>query len=419
MAATSAAFQDRIHAVASAIIKRMHTLASPVRLAVGLSTFRNRAGLLGSMLIAPINMRRNLPPANRTRVNQLIGEINADWDQLQFHVGLESEEAAVFDAWRNRTRERYMTHGLALVENTVRQLQEAEYTTLNAADFTARYVLAMQPVEIWRHRFFEILEHRYAEKARRAWRHLVTVISAALAIMVVAFLAIGRIYWRLQYPFLHVSRDVVELAHDRIFRARDRPPHDKALTPLFDAVDILADRLAERRAVTHQLRQLADMDSLTDLLNRRAFERQARQWLAGYPNEPISLISLDIDHFKQINDRYGHLAGDRVLCELANVLQGLTTDDVIASRFGGDEFAVLIRAGWARSQAIAGQLQTAVRGLEVGTDDDVTIDVAVSIGIAEATSSDLSSLMHAADEQLYAAKTQGRDCIRTTGGGPV
>ncbi len=160
-------------------------------------------------------------------------------------------------------------------------------------------------------------------------------------------------------------------------------------------------------------RLVAERDPLTNLRNRRSFVRHAEALLARESN-PSALLLFDIDHFKQINDTYGHAAGDMVLTEFASMLEGRMQSNWLLARIGGEEFACLIpNAGTTDAADIAEAMRRAVECLHT-TIDGRFVPVAVSIGVAatdEVTSS-LDPLLAAADVALYQAKADGRNAVR-------
>jgi diguanylate cyclase (GGDEF)-like protein/PAS domain S-box-containing protein len=168
-----------------------------------------------------------------------------------------------------------------------------------------------------------------------------------------------------------------------------------------------------------RLEELAVQDGLTGLANRRRFDEALDVEFRRAQREarPLSLLLIDIDHFKTLNDSHGHPAGDRVLRRLATLLAGFAqrAGDV-AARFGGDEFALLLpHTDSAQAEGTAEQLRTAVATLGPLTSD--VMPVTISVGLASTANSRLGaqpdSLVQLADEALYAAKRDGRNCVRT------
>lgn len=169
-------------------------------------------------------------------------------------------------------------------------------------------------------------------------------------------------------------------------------------------------RLADRvTAMKQQLIQHATTDALTGVLNRRAFfDMAAEAELEARAGATLSAILLDVDHFKRINDSYGHEAGDRVLVALGAALK---STDGIAGRLGGEEFCLLVRGATADALERAAALQRSVRALRFGRDDG-EFAVTCSFGIAEReTDETIDRLVRRADVAMYQAKNSGRDRI--------
>jgi diguanylate cyclase (GGDEF)-like protein len=170
---------------------------------------------------------------------------------------------------------------------------------------------------------------------------------------------------------------------------------------------------AEQRA--QDLENLAAVDGLTGLYNRRHFETLARSELARCQRyvRPLSLLLLDVDHFKLINDRLGHAAGDRVLRRIAEMCSASKRDSDVVGRIGGEEFAVLLpETAPDAAQQFAERLRSAVRESPIVIEGE-TIVVTVSIGVAGATlrTSSIDALSRFADQALYDAKRAGRDQV--------
>jgi diguanylate cyclase (GGDEF)-like protein/PAS domain S-box-containing protein len=190
------------------------------------------------------------------------------------------------------------------------------------------------------------------------------------------------------------------------------------------AMDIIyAGRDISRRVVAEQaleasrleLEKLARVDTLTGLANRRQFDERFSLALLRLSRHglPIALMYLDVDHFKRINDNFGHAAGDAVLCTFARRLLDCTRASDLVSRLGGDEFVVLIEDAElpAAAEVIARKLIVAM-GAEI-TIEDSTLQVTTSIGIAYASQpTEAATLMAAADAALYGAKKAGRNTYR-------
>ena len=184
---------------------------------------------------------------------------------------------------------------------------------------------------------------------------------------------------------------------------------------LAQANEGLQARLTEIGILQEQLRERAIRDPLTNLFNRRTLGETLDQELAkaGRKSYPVSLIMMDIDHFKSINDTYGHKAGDQALQYLADFILSCIRRSDTACRFGGDEFIIVMpETSVQSSYERAENIRQGVQSIQL-TDIGIPGSLAVSIGIATypvhgATREDL---LRAADEALYAAKAQGRNRV--------
>jgi diguanylate cyclase (GGDEF)-like protein len=171
------------------------------------------------------------------------------------------------------------------------------------------------------------------------------------------------------------------------------------------------------RAVVSQLdleraKRESRIDPLTGLLNRRAFDERLTT-LLGLDAGELTLMLLDIDHFKSVNDQHGHPAGDQLLQRVAGVLIAQCRGSEPPVRLGGDEFAVLVESPMPKAVALAERIRQAVA--LTGDDPDGPVPT-LSIGLAQAQASDtVAELMARADRALYAVKHAGRDGISTSG----
>jgi len=161
--------------------------------------------------------------------------------------------------------------------------------------------------------------------------------------------------------------------------------------------------------------KLTITDGLTQVNNRRHFdETLEREYLrARRHRRPLSLLVLDIDHFKKINDQYGHLAGDHVLRELAGLVQGRVRRDETVARYGGEEFVVLLPETTLEGAVSLAENLRARIAAHSFVFQNTNIPVTVSIGCSEAIEADTTApdLFRRADELLYQAKKGGRNRV--------
>jgi two-component system chemotaxis response regulator CheY len=202
---------------------------------------------------------------------------------------------------------------------------------------------------------------------------------------------------------------------------------DDYLTKPFDLSELRArigigerilDLETRLRASLQQLSLLASHDSLTGLLNRRALyeiieKEKSRTFRQGIP---FSVIIIDIDHFKLINDQYGHLVGDDALCQVAAVIESQKRNYDYAGRWGGEEFLVVLPgANESEACGVAERIRIAIKDISIPLDDSRGVKLHASLGVASITNEEtfsLEKLIERADKALYQAKEAGRDLVK-------
>jgi diguanylate cyclase (GGDEF)-like protein len=201
----------------------------------------------------------------------------------------------------------------------------------------------------------------------------------------------------------------------------DAMPHDQRAT-LSRIAEHAALSIGNRRLV-RALQGMANTDARTGLPNSRAFDEAVENILATREADaPEAIVLLDLDHFKQFNDRYGHPGGDEALRAFAGILRSSIGDGDIAARYGGEEFAIHLR-GLGRDGAldVAERIRSRVEAAILTLGPGITGRITASLGvaIAPADGSDRISLLRAADSALYVAKANGRNRVATTADAPL
>jgi len=168
-----------------------------------------------------------------------------------------------------------------------------------------------------------------------------------------------------------------------------------------------------RRALIPELLQMAQIDGLSGIYNRRAFTETATALLhrSQQASLPMTLALIDVDHFKQINDRHGHDAGDQVIRAVSELLRRAVRSGDLVGRLGGDEFVILVQLPGEAATQMLDRTREAIEAQPIPTGEDSAVHVSLSVGVAATTGSggyDLSSLLSSADAALYVAKDRGR-----------
>nr|WP_112178182.1 diguanylate cyclase [Paraburkholderia unamae] len=202
---------------------------------------------------------------------------------------------------------------------------------------------------------------------------------------------------------------------DMVVRCSRLPGQDSG-KPDFGTLLVTLTDVSQQCEQIRQLRTEADFDTLTKLPNRRHFARASERAVAHaqQSQSPLCVLAVDIDHFKRVNDTWGHAVGDRVLEAVADRFSGALRDQDLAARVGGEEFAAILQgASSEQAEAIAERIRLAVAGAPIVVGDGTTVRVTVSLGLAKycAGEPDLSAAQARADAALYRAKNSGRNRV--------
>ena len=183
--------------------------------------------------------------------------------------------------------------------------------------------------------------------------------------------------------------------------------------------ELIQQKTAALNSMNARLKELAIRDPLTNLYNRRYFFEYADHIFDQFERSGtgFSLVIFDIDHFKRINDSYGHLTGDHVLKSLAKLMDETLRKADISARFGGEEFVLLFcDTGLSDAVKVVEKIRKRIAGMEFSAEDERSFAITASFGIASShpNKKDFLSIVHDADTALYHSKANGRNCTSFT-----
>ena len=236
-----------------------------------------------------------------------------------------------------------------------------------------------------------------------------------LALLGILMISLSAFFVLIVRPLIRLSRTLTTAQQG--FYGASKEETFREFQALSDAADAMASGQRALIASKFELEQLAHTDVLTGLANRRQFIATAEGELSRHDRygDAASLIMFDLDHFKQINDRYGHEGGDAVLRAIGTGLAGLVRRVDLLARIGGEEFAVLLpQQNFDVAIVTAERLRASVEAMVVENSVGAAIRFTASFGVAQHVRGEsLEALMNRADVALYEAKATGRNRVMT------
>lgn len=220
-----------------------------------------------------------------------------------------------------------------------------------------------------------------------------------------------------EMPVLVITADGADEARQtEVFHAGandfvSKPIVEAILIARIRSLLLIKQQFVALKSQSEEMRLLATTDSLTGVRNKRFLLEYGEKLLTDRRNQPVSVMLIDIDHFKKINDNHGHIVGDRILEALGRLLLDCLRDDTLVVRFGGEEFVVLLpRCALRDAQSRAESLRVQIENLHPAG-YTITVSIGVACTHAEAPDIKLTQLLTLADQALYEAKANGRNRV--------
>lgn len=242
---------------------------------------------------------------------------------------------------------------------------------------------------------------------------------ALLGVLIATALLVTLLMRQLFKPVPALVRSLTDIAKNQTANATPFTDRNDEIGRMAKAIDALRKKVIEREHLLEvkdealRFQHLAHHDELTKLPNRiqlnDALKAAVHSLLQG---DVFNVMLFDLDHFKEVNDSLGHAAGDALLIEASQRVQGLLTDNDLVARLGGDEFAIIqpvSRSAKTEAEALAGAIVAALREPYQIDNQDVQVGVSVGVATAPADGRNSHDLLRHADLALYAAKAKGRD----------
>lgn len=385
---------------------------------------REYAGRMGSVLTVPLATGQPLSDDEHARLQAMRGRIAQLRQQIQAPAD-DSDNLSALAAGIARLDQIYFGAGQQLVAEVEQASRAGHRYQFDTGQFAQRYVPTMQPILALRDELLREAQELAGRDHAYARSELMLAALSGVAILLALTLLLLLVRRRVILPLLRATRAVIRLGNGDYSRDPSGSQRNDEIGDMLRALSTLRTNSIERQQLEierqrliEELRMRADTDYLTGILNRRAFTSAGnrRLYRARDHNETLALLLFDIDHFKAVNDSYGHEAGDQVLIRVAAVVREELRDSEILARHGGEEFVVMpTHCTLEQACLLAERLRGAIERAPLTLADGHILHVTASFGVASASgpSAALDDLLHVADLALYRAKRNGRNRVES------
>ena len=378
-----------------------------------LADLRDQAGRAASNVMAHVAFKQPIPETNLARSLQTRKQVMYLWELIDT-LQPERDKTEEFKVLHQAVYNEFLAKGLLIVERLMNESIYHRPYYLTGTQLTEAIVDKFSTVvELQNYLLKYSVEKAIIEK-HKAQNILLTTVGISLISIFAALFTMIYARKRVFGPLIQAREILFDLSHSS-FRPNPMDTKDQPanMYSLFTAIQQLKQTLQQRDALEFRLKNIAHLDSLTGVANRYALN----EYIKLLENQPTQfsetcLMVIDIDHFKQVNDVYGHLMGDQVIQFVAEKLkENIRTSDLLV-RYGGDEFIVLIEnVGMERALKIAEKIRSEI--YEAKSVDNVRcpdLKVSISIGVAIGATSWMA-LLEKADRALFQAKEQGKNKV--------
>ena len=378
-----------------------------------LADLRDQAGRAASNVMAHVTFEQPIPETNLARSLQTRKQVMYLWELIDT-LQPERDKTEEFKVLHQAVYNEFLAKGLLIVERLMNESIYHRPYYLTGTQLTEAIVDKFSTVvELQNYLLKYSVEKAIIEK-HKAQNILLTTVGISLISIFAALFTMIYARKRVFSPLIQAREILFDLSHSSLrpnpMDTKDQPAN---VYSLFAAIQQLKQTLQQRDALEFRLKNIAHLDSLTGVANRYALN----EYIKLLENQPTQfsetcLMVIDIDHFKQVNDVYGHLMGDQVIQFVAEKLkENIRTSDLLV-RYGGDEFIVLIEnVGMERALKIAEKIRSEI--YEAKPLDNVRcpdLKVSISIGVAIGATSWMA-LLEKADRALFQAKEQGKNKV--------
>jgi len=413
-------FAPVVNASAATVVEGDPTSLNCLLVAQLTADLREQAGQLGSEFTAALSANRPMNEEEIFSLERTGGRI----DELRplIFARVENNTSLNTQAFHNLDTD-YFGKGRQYIQDVRRAATRPGGANLSPAQLATAYVPMMSPISLFREQVLGVADQEVTGHRDQALSLFVETAVTTVLILLVIFIAAEIFRRRFVRPLIDATDIIKAIADGELATPVPQRGSQPEIRRLFSAIEILKENSIARTRLQHErdelireLERTVDTDFLTRLLNRGAFERKAcalLEQVTGNEQTPVLAI-FDIDRFKQINDTYGHAAGDRALQMIARVCADIWSAPDIVARIGGEEFAVLSVVDDPQTAIdAANRMRQRIESMTIpigNTGFSMTVSIGIAVAIRD-KSATMETLLLRADKLLYRAKLAGRNCV--------
>lgn len=406
---------------ARAIIKVTPDVAIDIAMTGTAGVMRDRIGRLGSYVVMGLRANNQDKLSFRAKFDTEMQSLALLKSSLTNYTAAYLSTPRIDAAFRD-LEIFYFGQALPYAQNTIAMVMPSARPGVR--EFSENYIYGMRSAGTLRDLILAETGARIERNKERALIYGGTSLFLA-AIAVLVLLRLASVYRTALFrPMQSVRMQIAAIAAGDLSATRYRDKVAPEVEKMFQELDFLREQLRQKgemenqqRVLAEQLRLLSETDALTGVFNRRALEKAVRTILSGEEQyQALGVMIVDIDHFKSINDRYGHAMGDLALQKTASLLRNALRRHDILARYGGEEFVVVLQdVSHATATATADRLRRLIEANVI--DEPSGLSLTASFGVVWQEARAINSwdeLIAIADDRLYEAKRAGRNRVWAT-----
>lgn len=377
-----------------------------------LAELRDQAGRVASNVMANITFNEMLDEDNLARAVQTQKQVLYLWDLINT-IQPEQYKSDSFIYLHQQVKIHFIDQGLPIVNRLISESKEQKSYFLTGTELSAamddKFLTVIDFQKFLLNESVHLAKH---ERDENRLGFILTLIISVICLFAALFTIIFT-QRKVLVPLIQVRDKIVEFSYQNSGIGQNAIEFEqKNVHSLHDALQQLQNMLKQRDEFEIELKNIANTDKLTGVANRFALEAYVKL----LDTEPaklndLCLMIIDIDYFKEVNDRHGHISGDQVIQRVANALrQNIRATDMVV-RFGGDEFLVLIEhLGMEHALKIAEKMRMEISNCSFEDESSQLFGVSISVGVAVGAES-WKALLAKADQALFRAKAKGRNNV--------